>query len=222
MTGIDDELFARAVEAEARRTRRSRVFGFVFAVLLLTPVAYFVTAMQGIEGARRWVIAPGYAFAAVVAGLTFVGGLQWIATRVMMSFMQPGGRSRDVDSSSKAESMAMSGNFEEASAEFEANRARRGETIASLRAEAEIHASAAGDPKRAEELYLRIRRSPLATRSDQLYASHRLIDLYIGLLDDPGRVMVELRRMAERFPDTIDGEGALAELNRRRAEEAAA
>jgi hypothetical protein len=30
--------------------------------------------------------------------------------------------------------------------------------------------------------------------------------------------MVELRRMADRFPDTIDGQGALTELKRRRAE----
>jgi hypothetical protein len=32
-------------------------------------------------------------------------------------------------------------------------------------------------------------------------------------LADPGRAMVELRRMADRFPD---GQGALAELKRRR------
>ena len=30
--------------------------------------------------------------------------------------------------------------------------------------------------------------------------------------------MVELRRMADRFPDTIDGQGALMELNRRKTE----
>jgi hypothetical protein len=194
----------------------------IFAILLLTPVTYIVTTMQGMHGARRWVMAPAYAASGVVVAFLFIGGLQWLASRVMMSFMQPGGRSRESDSNSRAESLAAVGMFDDASAEFEASRARRGESIASLRAEAEIHASAAGDPKRAEELYLRIRRSPLATRNDELYASHRLIDLYLGLLDDPGRVMVELRRMAERFPDTIDGQGALSELNRRRAEEAAA
>ena len=51
-----------------------------------------------------------------------------------------------------------------------------------------------------------------------LYATHRLIDLYLGPLKDPGRIMVELRRMADRFPETIDGQGALAELKRRREE----
>lgn len=79
-----------------------------------------------------------------------------------------------------------------------------------------MHATASGDPNRAESLFLRIRRSPKATRNDELYASHRLIDLYIGPLDDQGRAMVELRRMADRFPDTIDGQGALMELNRRK------
>ena len=47
-------------------------------------------------------------------------------------------------------------------------------------------------------------------------STHRLLDLYLGVLHDPGRATVELRRMADRFPDTPDGQGALAELRRRR------
>ena len=96
-----------------------------------------------------------------------------------------------------------------------AARAIAGDSIPSVCVEAEMHGTASGDPKRAETLFLRIRRSREATRNDELYVSHRLIDLYIDPLDDQGRAMVELRRMADRFPDAIDGQGALMELNRR-------
>lgn len=222
MTSIDSDLFDRAIAAEERRKRNTRAWAFAFGVLLLSPFAYVVAQMQGIDMPRRLIVSVGYAGGVVVAALVVVGGLQWLASRAMMSFMQPGGRSRGAALHSKAEALAASGRLQEASAEFEATRAVGGETIASLRAEAELHAMASGDPKRAEDLFLRIRRSPLATRSDELYASHRLIDLYLGPLDDAGRVMVELRRMAERFPNTPDGEGARAELNRRRDEAASA
>ena len=48
------------------------------------------------------------------------------------------------------------------------------------------------------------------------YATHRLLELYLGVLADPGRAMVELRRMADRFPGTPHGQAALAALRRRR------
>ena len=65
-----------------------------------------------------------------------------------------------------------------------AARAIAGDSIPSVCVEAEMHGTASGDPKRAETLFLRIRRSREATRNDELYVSHRLIDLYIVPLDD--------------------------------------
>ena len=72
------------------------------------------------------------------------------------------------------------------------------------------------DRERARDLLLRLRQAADAGPADELYATHRLIDLYLGRPEDAGRAMVELRRMADRFPDTPDGQGALAELRRRR------
>jgi hypothetical protein len=64
---------------------------------------------------------------------------------------------------------------------------------------------------------MRLRKAADATRADELYATHRLVDLYLGPLGDESRAMSELRRLVERFPGTRDAEGAQAELNRRRA-----
>ncbi len=216
MTGIDSELFDRAVESEARRTRRARLIGFFLAGAVVTPIGYGLAGLRGLEGPTRQLAAIALGFGMVTLGLLAVKLIQWTATKVLMGFVQPGGRSRGPAPHSKAEALAASGRLDEAAAEFEATRAKGGGNIASLRTEAELHASGTGDPKRAEELFLRIRRAPDVTPGDELYASHRLIDLYVGPLQDPGRVLVELRRMADRFPDTVDGQGALAALKQRR------
>jgi hypothetical protein len=158
---------------------------------------------------------------AVVGGLIVIRLVQWIAGGAVRSFVAPGGAARAPVTFSKAQSLAAAGLVEDASREFDLARAAGDETVAMLRAEAELHLTASGDPSRAEVALLKIRRAPKATLTDELYASHRLIDLYLGPLADEGRVMVELRRMAHRFPDQIDGQGALAELRRRRGEHAA-
>jgi len=120
-----------------------------------------------------------------------------------------------------AEALAANGKLDDAANAFEALRVTHGDDVASLRAEAELFAGAGNDPLRASELFQRIRRVKEATLQDERYATHRLIDLYVGPLNDKGRVMVELRRMADRFPDTVDGRSALAELRRRRDAETA-
>jgi hypothetical protein len=214
----DSELFERAVADERARQRRSSVIGFVLAVTVLSPVGWILATLMEIERSKRLVMAPLIIAALLIVGLTAIRLLQWVSSGFVMSIVNPGGRSRGPAGHSRAEALVAVGRLDEATAEFEATRAKSGDTVASLRAEAELHAQASGDPKRAEALYQRIRRVPDATASDELYATHRLIDLYLGPLKDPGRVMVELRRMADRFPETIDGQGALAELKRRREE----
>jgi hypothetical protein len=218
MTGFDSVLFDQAIATERRRARRTQIVGYVLATALLTPVGWVLATLMELERSRRLPAAIGLAAAAVAAGLVVIVLIQWLSGQAVISFMQPGGRSRAGAAHSKAEALAMAGRIDEATAEFEASRSRGGNSVASLRAEAELHSTASGDPRRAESLLLAIRRSPDATVNDELYASHRLIDLYLGALEDSGRVMVELRRMADRFPDTIDGQGALTELKRRRAE----
>ena len=218
MPEIDPQLMERSIAAEKARTRRGVLFGFVLVSFLMMPAGYVIARLGGYEGWQRLAVALGLCVLLVAIGLLVIKIMQWIASDVVMGFLQPGGSARGVSNTSRAEALAAAGAFHEAAAEFEAARAISGDSIPSMRVEAEMHATASGDPKRAEVLLLRIRRSAEATRNDELYASHRLIDLYTGPLDDQGRAMVELRRMADRFPDTIDGQGALMELNRRKTE----
>jgi hypothetical protein len=67
---------------------------------------------------------------------------------------------------------------------------------------AELYAKGSRDLKRAAELFRSVRDMPAASSRDVLYASSRLVDLYDGPLEDPGRALVELRRIIERFPSS--------------------
>lgn len=214
----DNDILDRAIAAERARKRRSSVVGLFLATLFLSPLGWIIAHLLGVEGNGRAMMAPVIIAALVIGGLLLLKLLQAITSGMIMSFVNPGGPTRAPAAHSRAEALAAAGRMSEASAEFESIRGVEGDQVAILRAEAELHAASGGDPKRAETLYQRIRRAPGAKPSDELYASHRLIDLYLGALNDPGRVMVELRRMADRFPETIDGQSALAELKRRRDE----
>ena len=54
-------------------------------------------------------------------------------------------------------------------------------------------------------------------RSRELYATQRLIDLYLGPLGDDVRALVELRRLVERFPGTKEAAAARNVLARMKA-----
>lgn len=73
---------------------------------------------------------------------------------------------------------------------------------------AELYARGGRDPARAAELFRSVRDLPAAPRRDALFASFRLVDLYDGPLGDPGRALVELRRIVERFPGSTAADHA--------------
>ena len=57
-------------------------------------------------------------------------------------------------------------------------------------------------PEKAVRLFVQARRLSGSNRSKELYATQRLIDLYLGKLDDPRRARAELRQLVKRFPGT--------------------
>jgi hypothetical protein len=84
-------------------------------------------------------------------------------------------------------------------------------------AAAEFCAGRGKDPSRAAELYREIRLLPGATIQHESAATNALIDLYRGALADEARARSELRRYAEKFGSTPQGElarRALEEMKR--------
>lgn len=68
------------------------------------------------------------------------------------------------------------------------------------------------DPSRAIALFSEGRRLAGDDRSRELYATQRLIDLYLGPLKNDPRALVELRRLVDRFPNTSEGKSAAGVL----------
>ncbi len=62
-----------------------------------------------------------------------------------------------------------------------------------------------------------MRSLPGVSPRDALYASSRLVDLYDGPLDEPGRALVELRRLIELYRNTDVAAGARSAIARIKA-----
>jgi len=214
---LDPVLFEQQVERERRMERRNLVLLFVYYWIGCTLMSYVLAALYLVPLPERYLVAViGGAIGATVI-LLGIQAVQAVTQRAMLGMLEPGGRGREVAVYSHAEALAVKGNLGAASNAFDQVRAQHGERAALLRAEADVQLRQEGDPERARQLLMRLRKAADATRSDELYATHRLVDLYLGPLGDEARAMAELRRLVERFPGTRDAEGAQAEIDRRRA-----
>ena len=73
-------------------------------------------------------------------------------------------------------------------------------------------------PDKAIRLFVQARRLSGKNRSRELYATQRLIDLYLGKLDDRPRARAELRQLVQRFPGTREATAAQKLLDELSAE----
>ena len=103
---------------------------------------------------------------------------------------------------SRIESLAARGDVPGALAAWEEIIAERPGAVAPRLRAAELYAARGGDPARAAQLFREVRGVPGVTNRDAVYACSRLVDLYDGALDEPGRALVELRRIIELYPGT--------------------
>jgi Tetratricopeptide repeat len=67
-------------------------------------------------------------------------------------------------------------------------------------AAADLYMTFGQNPKRAAELYREVQRIPELTIGHDVYVSNKLADLFLGPLAEPGRALVEFRRLIERYP----------------------
>lgn len=64
------------------------------------------------------------------------------------------------------------------------------------------------NPTRAAELYRMAQKIPSLTAGQDVYVANKLADLYLGPLQQPGKALVEFRRLIERYPNTRTAEQA--------------
>jgi hypothetical protein len=119
---------------------------------------------------------------------------------------------------SHEQSLVMRGQIDDALASFEAILQGNPDAVKPRVRAAELYSREKANHVRAAQLLTEVQRIPSAGSGDFIYATHRLVDLYTGPLNEPGRAMVELRRLIERLPGSPAAEqarDALATLKER-------
>lgn len=103
------------------------------------------------------------------------------------------------------QALVMQGRLDEALESLEAIIAEP-ESTADVRIRAaELYAREARRPDRAAELLREAIRHPKCTSGEEVYSAFRLADLLSGPLAQPGRALVELGRIADRYRGTPTG-----------------
>jgi hypothetical protein len=173
------------------------VAGVVFGALVITSL---------IAGVPSFAVVLGFVLFAAFAGaiVAFMGARMGDgAGAVAKAFIQPSGDSTPYEQTfSYQEAMIMKGDIDGALESFEVIIAEQPGLVAPRLRAAEHYAKGNRNPKRAAELFREVRDIPDVPVRDAVYSSSRLVDLYDGPLDEPGRAVVELRRIIERYPGT--------------------
>jgi hypothetical protein len=140
---------------------------------------------------------------AIIAGVG-TGGLGWflgeMAGGAWKRIAVDGTSTPYKEQYSYQQALVMQGRVDDALESFEAVIAEKpGEVSPRIKA-AELYAREKQNHQRAAELFREVQRVVGVGVGEDIYASNRLVDLYTGPLNEPGRALVELRRLAERYP----------------------
>ena len=161
-------------------------------------------ALSLLGGAPSFGALAGFALVALALGAlsAFAGAkLGDGAGAVAQSFIQPSGNSTPYEQTfSYQEAMIMRGDVDGALESYEAIIAAQPTLVAARLRAAEHYVKGNRNPKRAAELFRQVRDLPGVPLRDAVYSCSRLVDLYDGPLEEPGRAVVELRRIIELYP----------------------
>jgi hypothetical protein len=135
------------------------------------------------------------------------------ASQSFKAFIRPSGDTTPYIADDSLESaMVMRGDVAGALAQFESRMAMSPSDARIRIRAAETFAGPGKNPIRARDLFREVQRIEGVAAADDIYASHRLIDLYRGPLNEPGKSLSELRRLADLYPDSLAGRKAVDAL----------
>lgn len=204
MTEYKPTLFDRHGPAALDRIRAlsygAMVFGLTFGTLALE------------IGISFWTFACSVLAAATTAGLATLlakaTGDGW--QKVAMS----GASTPYEEQFSYQQSLVMQGKVEEALASFEEMIAASPGAIEPRIRAAELYGRDREGARRAADLLREAQRIPSIAPGRDIYATNRLVDLLVGPLKDPGRAVVELRKLIDRYPTSTAAAHARDALTR--------
>jgi hypothetical protein len=168
-------------------------------------------------GAHWWELPVGLAAGCLGGGggLLFARAAGGVWNEVAMS----GASTPYEEQYSRQDALVMQGKVDEALASFEGLIASQPEAVAPRVKAAELYVRERRNFERAADLFRNALQSPSISVGEHVYVTNRLVDLLIGPLAQPGRALVELRRLIDRYPGSpaaAQARQALATLKGRR------
>ncbi len=163
----------------------------------------FIAAMLLTRGGGSFstlFIMVGGAIAVALGAFALTLGISHAAGRTYQHLMMDGSATPYEEQHSYQQALVMQGKLDQALESFEAIVVEQPSAVSARIKAAELYARDKGNAQRAAELFREVQWINSATAGQVIYATHRLVDLLTGPLDDPGRAVVELRRLIERFP----------------------
>jgi tetratricopeptide (TPR) repeat protein len=146
-----------------------------------------------------------------LVALAVAFSLRWLTMRIsggtgdaVLHALQPSGASTPYEQQySYQESLAIKGDIAGAIASYEAILSETPEDYEARIRVAELYArKSEGKPEKAAEYFRMVQRDEQVPPEKHVYVANRLVDLYLGPLNNEGRALVELRRLIEKFPNT--------------------
>ncbi len=184
-----------------------RVFAFAYGLM----TAGLVIGVLLTQVHFRWWLLPVGAMAGALVGMSgFLLGEG--AGGTYKTLMVNGSSTPYVEQYSYQQSLVMAGKLDEALESFEAVIAEKPDAIDPRIKAAELYDREKKNYARAAELFRQVLRIETITSGPFVYATHRLVDLYTGPLDEPGRALGELRRLIDRYPGSPAAENARSAL----------
>lgn len=169
---------------------------------------------------------PGGAIVLLLGGLV-LGGIAWGinyalisgGARIATGIRMPSGDSTAyAPTFSQIEAIEIRGDLEGAAQAWtDACREHATNAIVWVKA-GDFHLRVRKDPATALTHFRTVRDLPGASSELVRYAQAKIVDLHLGPLADEGRALVEMRRLIDRFPGTLEAEQARATLARLKAE----
>jgi hypothetical protein len=187
-----------------------RAWGFALLVFGVTMGAISFSMAAGGSTPMLWQWLEALFISAALGAVTGFSGLLIgrAAGKGWKHLMVDGSTTPYEEQYSHEQSLVMRGQLDDALASFEAILQGNPDAVKPRVRAAELYAREKGNNVRAAQLLVEIQRIPSTSVGDYVYATHRLVDLYTGPLNEPGRAMVELRRLIERLPGSAAADQA--------------
>lgn len=180
----------------------------VWGAILAAGFSTFGIAMGLPAMGHTFLMVPLFGVVGFFIGKTIGYALLESAGRTAQAIYAPVGAGTYAQTHSHIDSLEARGDYRGAADAWEAVVVSQPSNAWPLIRAGELYARQLNDPATAAARFILARDVVGITPELQRYASQKIVDLYLGPLADPGRAMVELRRMIVAHPGTREADFA--------------